>query len=117
MRAIPFVIGTLLLLAPASVSGQAPARVDAYGDPLPPRALARLGTVRLRHAGYVEAIAFAPDGKTVASGGREGAIRFWDVRMGKEVLTLAGHKGGAWTLAFSPDGKSLVSGGRTRRCG
>jgi WD40 repeat protein len=111
MRTIPLLIGTAMLLAPAPGPGQAPARGDAYGDPLPLRALARLGTVRLRHAGYVEAIAFAPDGKTVASGGREGAIRFWDVRTGKEVLTLPGHKGGAWTLAFSPDGKSLVSGG------
>ena len=48
-----------LLLAAVPASGQ-----DLYGDPLPPGALARLGTIRLHVCGKV--LAFAPDEKAFA---------------------------------------------------
>src|SRR5207248_3231519 len=86
-------------------------RTDAYGDPLPPWARLRLGSVRLRHGHYVLAVAFAPDGQTVASGSRDGTIRFWDAATGKERFALLGHKDGVNCIAFAPDGKTLASGG------
>jgi RNA polymerase sigma factor (sigma-70 family) len=87
-----------------------PMRVDRQGDPLPPGALARLGTTRLRHGGAVRAVVFSPDGKTLASAGEDGVIRVWEAPTGKELrhfdVGFQGH------LAFSPDGKTLAAAAR-----
>lgn len=57
-------------------------RLDAYGDPLPPFALARLGTVRWRHRGLsVDDLAFSRDGGTVYAAG--GGLTAFDVATGK----------------------------------
>ncbi len=42
------------------------------------------------HNGAVAAIAFAPDGKTLASVGSEGVIRIWDARTGETQRSLVG---------------------------
>jgi WD40 repeat protein len=40
------------------------------------------------HSDQVETIAFSPDGKLVASGARDGTVRFWDVTTGQETAKL-----------------------------
>src|SRR5262249_15855716 len=52
-------------------------------------------------------VAFAPDGKTLATSGPDARVRFWDVATGKEWRGLAvGGLPGA--LAFSPRGDTLA---------
>jgi RNA polymerase sigma factor (sigma-70 family) len=69
---------------PAPAAEKAPA-ADAYGDPLPPDALMRLGTNRLRHSSVVTYVAFLPDGKSLLTASEDGAIRLWDLESGKEI--------------------------------
>jgi WD40 repeat protein len=81
-----------------------PPRFDAVGAPIPQGAVARLGTLRLRHAQKLTTVVALPDGKTVASGSADGTIRFWDAATGKELHRFPGDR-----LALSPDGKSWAS--------
>jgi RNA polymerase sigma factor (sigma-70 family) len=62
------------------------------------------------HTNTVLAVAFSPDGKTLASGCGDGTIKLWDVASGKNQATLKGHDDDVTSVAFSPDGKILVSG-------
>ncbi len=59
------------------------------------------------HTMDVLGVAFSPDGQRLASAGFE-AVRVWDVRSGKEILTL-GHTGLVYGVAYSPDGRHLAS--------
>jgi WD40 repeat protein len=53
---------------------------------------------------------FAPDGKTLATGGDDGKVRLWDVATGKLAGTLSGHSQPHTYVRYSPDGKQLLTG-------
>src|SRR2546426_778692 len=103
------------LVVIVTISSGAPSAADE-SDALPPGALARLGTLRLRHANKINAVAFSPNGKSLASAAsNEPTARLWDVATGEEVrqFTSEGHELGA--VAFTPDGKAVATGGTHAR--
>ena len=55
-------------------------------------------------------VAFAPGGRLFA-GCRDGKVRLWDFRAGKEVYEFEGHAGSVSAVALSTDGKIVLSGG------
>jgi WD40 repeat protein len=66
--------------------------------------------VLLGHNDEVFAMVFHPDGRRLATAGRDRAVWLWDLERGEEVARLQGHTSYVWSLAFSPDGTTLASG-------
>ena len=56
------------------------------------------------------ALAFSPDCRTLAVGGRDGTVRLWDVETRRERGYLRWQIMEIATLAFSPDGRELAAG-------
>jgi RNA polymerase sigma factor (sigma-70 family) len=96
---------------PATETAERPASTDLFGDPLPPCALARLGTMRFRHEDFVRHAIFSADGKALIAGDINGLIVFWDAATGKELRRFQAHHGSIDALAVSPDGKILAAAG------
>ncbi len=62
------------------------------------------------HDGWIRCLAVSPDGKLVASCGRDRRVRNWSTVDGKPQYEYTGHEHDVYNLTFSPDGKFLVSG-------
>jgi WD40 repeat protein len=64
------------------------------------------------HTGGVNAIAFSPNGKMLATAGNDRTVRLWDSSTGKELRSLPIQPGAVECLAFSPDGATLATAGQ-----
>ena len=98
----------------ASASGAAPTPAapvlpDRFGDPMPPGAVGRLGSARMRHASAINSVAFADDGTSLLTAGDDGAIRLWKVEDGRELGRLEGHDAPVEAAAFVEGGKRVLS--------
>src|SRR5262245_8488420 len=78
-----------------------PPRLDRSGDPLPPRAVARLGTTRLRHGGWITGLAYSPDGKLLASASYDHTITVWELRSGRRLQSFDTLGGEGYALLFA----------------
>ena len=112
------------LLVFASISGAAHAepplgrnepqkptpQTDLYGDPLPVGAVARLGSIRLRHAGMSDFI-FTSGGKTILSAGSDRVLRLWDLDTGRQqrAVKLQGAFGPGVCVTISPNGQIIAA--------
>jgi hypothetical protein len=56
-------------------------------------------------------LAYAPDGRTLASGGDDKTLRLWDLAGAARPVVLIGHEEAIWALTFAPDGNRLLTGG------
>jgi RNA polymerase sigma factor (sigma-70 family) len=100
-------------------------------DPLPPGALARMGSVRFCPGCTVQSVAFSSDRKTLASGNTDGTVWLWEAATGKQIRILRQSQNWVVAVAFSPDGNILAcreqhsgiglwqpsTGRQIRRCG
>jgi WD40 repeat protein len=68
----------------------------------------------LGHTYAVNAVAFSPDSKLLASGSAHAAVGLWRVEDSELLHGLVWHAGSVNTVAFSPDGKLLASGSEDR---
>jgi RNA polymerase sigma factor (sigma-70 family) len=95
---------------PKAAAAQKPARLDFYGDALPPGALVRMGSVQLRH--QQADLAFSEDGKTLISA--TSVAQFWDLSTGKRVkrqrlqVKQAANRPGFSGVTLAPNGNLLA---------
>jgi WD40 repeat protein len=86
---------------------------DAYGDPLPEGAVARLGTTRFRIPQRSQLLGFGPGDRTLAVYDRDGALMLLDSRWGKvlrrQVLSVGPRREGVPdTVVLSGDARTAV---------
>ncbi len=109
MRSVLMRLGLVILLAGPALAGP---EVDAGGDPLPPMAQTRLGSVKLWQGMYVRGLAFGLDDEILISGGgialNGPSVLVWDARSGRRIGSLNSSGVAAMAMRSSPDGKLLA---------
>ena len=63
------------------------------------------------HYYEVTALAYSPDGGTLASASEDWTVKLWDIATRRPRATLRGHTEPVTCVAYSPDGEAVVSGG------
>jgi RNA polymerase sigma factor (sigma-70 family) len=105
---------TARVAAPAQAQGPERPAVDLHGDPLPPGAIARLGTVRFRGAFLTPC--FLPDGKMLLTASRA-SLQLWEAATGRLRREIPTGSLTVFRVALSPDGTRVAATGMLRATG
>lgn len=61
------------------------------------------------HRSGVNALAWSPDGKQIASAAMDRSVKVWDITSGIDLLTYRGHSRVVWNILWSYDGSRIAS--------
>jgi len=106
-------LSVMLALSSQKVTGDiSRENIEALHRALP---VVRVEKVLRGHLGRIYAVDFSPDGRFIASGGKDGLIKIWDAALGKEVQSIVVvptpiESYGVTNVTYSSDGKFLAAG-------
>jgi hypothetical protein len=110
--AVYFHVGTLAMAGFLRPVDPLPAdpHLLSWGHLMPVRERSSGAPLRLQHAGWVGAVAFGAEGRSLATGCSDGVLRTWSIDSGEPLREFAGHVAAVSAVALSADGALVASG-------
>jgi WD40 repeat protein len=66
------------------------------------------------HTWAVLTVAFSPNGEILATGSDDNTIKLWEIKTGREIVTLSGHSWSVTGLIFDLTGEFLISSSKDK---